>query len=392
MKVFLEEARALREQLIVMRRALHRMPELGETLPKTAAYVLEQLAGMGISAERIGESGVTALIGGKRGGKVFLLRADMDALAMKEQSGLPFSAQGGCAHTCGHDLHTAALLGAAKLLKAHEQELEGTVKLMFQPSEENLKGAAAMLEAGILDNPPVDAGMAMHVFPGSMHAGTVAWRAGPALASSDSFCITVRGKGGHGAIPHNAVDPLGIAAHILIALQEINAREVNPQDPLVLTVCSLQAGEAHNAFPDTAVMQGSIRAFSNENRAHAKKRLVEICEGMSSLFRGSCTVEFIGGTPATLNEPALANELAGYLGEVTERLEELPCQMGSEDFAMVTQRIPAAFFGLGAGGAEELYHQGGSHNPKVIFNEEALVYGSACLANCAFSWLQSHKD
>ena len=389
MKQLFEEAKAIRETLVADRRYLHQIPELSMDLPRTTAYVCGKLEELGVRYERM-VGGMVAYIG-KPGGKVFLIRGDMDALHMEEESGLPFAATGENAHTCGHDLHTAMLLGAARLLKAHEEELPGMVKLMFQPGEETLQGAAAMVEAGILENPKVDSALALHVFPGPMHVGTLAWRQGPALASSDSFRITVIGKAGHGAIPQNAVDPLNIAAHIIIALQELNAREVNPQDPLVLTVCTIHGGQLHNSIPETVEMKGSIRAYSNENRAHAKKRLVEICQGMASLFRGRCEVEFTSGVASLHNQPELARELAEYTAQIADRMEELPKQMGSEDFAEVTQKVPSVFMGIGAGGQEAIYHQGGSHNPKIVWNEDVLPLGTAVLAGCAANWLKKHS-
>ena len=387
MKSLYQQARECGEELVRCRRRLHQMPELGMELPQTTAYVCQELEVMGCRPERLA-GGVTACIG-PEAGPVFLLRGDMDALGMAEESGLPFAAQGNRAHTCGHDIHTAMLLGAARLLKAHEEALKGRVKLMFQPGEESLEGAAAMVEAGILESPRVDAALALHVFPGPMHVGTIAWRKGPALASSDSFRITVTGKAGHGAIPQNAVDPVNIAAHILLALQEVNAREVDPQDPLVLTVCTLHAGKLHNSIPETAELTGSIRAFSNHNRALAKERLAEISQGIAAAFRGRCQVEFLAGVSSLHNQPDLAAELAGYAGELT-RLEELPRQMGSEDFAEVTQKVPSVFMGIGAGGPEEIYNRAGSHHPAIVFNEEVLPLGAAVLAGCAANWLEKH--
>lgn len=389
MKQFFEEAKEIQEFLRAGRRALHQTPELGMELPCTTSYICGQLEEMGCSYQRLA-GGISACIG-KTDGPVFLLRGDMDALNMKEESGLPFAACGENAHTCGHDLHAAMLLGAARLLKAHETELPGCVKLMFQPGEETLQGAAAMLEAGILDNPKVDAALALHVFPGPMHVGTLAWRPGPALASSDSFQITVTGRAGHGAIPQNAVDPLNIAAHIILALQEINAREVDPQDPLVLTVCTIHGGQLHNSIPEQVEMKGSIRAFSRKNRAFAKERLVEVCEGMAKLFRGTCRVEFTAGVASVHNEPSLAEELAGYAAQIADKMEELPKQMGSEDFAEVTQKVPSVFMGIGAGGPEDIYHQAGSHHPGVVFNEEVLPLGAAILAGCAANWVWRHS-
>ena len=388
MKALYREALENRDELVNCRRALHQIPELGMDLPNTTAYVCRELEALGCRPERLA-GGVTACIGPEKG-PVFLLRGDMDALGMTEESGLPFAAACGRAHTCGHDIHTTMLLGAARLLKAHENELSGRVKLMFQPGEETLQGASAMVEAGILENPKVDAALALHVFPGPMHVGTLAWRPGPTLASSDSFRITVTGKAGHGAIPQNAVDPINIAAHILLSLQEINAREVDPQDPLVLTVCTMHAGKLHNSIPESAELTGSIRAYSNENRALGKERLVRICEGMAELFRGTCKVEFLSGVASLHNQPDLAVELAGYTGEIATKMEELPKQMGSEDFAEVTQKVPSVFMGIGAGGPEEIYNRAGSHHPAIVFNEDVLPLGAAVLAGCAANWLKKH--
>ena len=385
---YLKRAEELFDTTVGYRRYLHQIPEIGQDLPKTTAYLMEKLKEMGYDPQPCG-GGVVATVG-KPGGKCVLLRGDVDALPMREESGLDFASTGCNAHTCGHDIHGSMLLTAARMLKENEENLEGLVKLMFQPGEETLQGASAMVEAGILENPKVDAALALHVFPGPMHVGTLAWRPGPTLASSDSFRITVTGKAGHGAIPQNAVDPINIAAHILLALQEINAREVDPQDPLVLTVCTMHAGKLHNSIPESAELTGSIRAYSNENRALGKERLVRICEGMAELFRGTCKVEFLSGVASLHNQPDLAVELAGYTGEIATKMEELPKQMGSEDFAEVTQKVPSVFMGIGAGGPEEIYNRAGSHHPAIVFNEDVLPLGAAVLAGCAANWLKKH--
>ena len=384
--------------IIECRRRVHTFAELAMHENKTHAFILEEIKKLGLPYEEVPTTSIIAKLDTGRPGKVLALRADIDALPLAEsEENLAgprtcHSEQAETCHACGHDAHTAMLLGAAALLKEREADLPGRVKLMFQPAEENLKGAAAMVEAGVLKNPPVDAAMALHVFPGPMYVGTLAWRQGPALASSDSFRILVRGKAGHGAIPQNAVDPLTIAAHILLALQEVNAREVDPQDPLVLTVCTIHGGELHNSIPETVEMKGSIRAFSNHNRAHARKRLVEICEGTAALFRGSCEVEFLAGVASLHNQPELAAELAGYAGRIAKKMEELPRQMGSEDFAEVSQQVPSVFMGIGAGGPEEIYNRAGSHHPAVVFNEEVLPLGAAVLAGCAANWLAAHAE
>lgn len=388
---FLSDANLIKNELIDIRRYLHQNPEIGNDLPVTTQFVMEKLIEMGIEPREICKSGITANIGGKKEGKVFLLRADMDALQMTEDSGLEFSSSNNYAHTCGHDIHTAMLLGAAKILKQHEGELEGTVKLMFQPSEENLAGAAAMIEAGILENPRVDAAMALHVFPGNLHVGKMYWGSGPILASSDIFRITVTGKGGHGAIPQNSVDSINAAAHIYIALQEVIAREIDPQEPVVITIGSFNAGDVPNIIPEKAVMTGSIRAFSREVRSYAKKRLEEIASLTAQTFRSACNVEYTSCTCPTINNELLALELKGYINELGEEIIQFPRQMGSEDFAMISEAVPSVFFGIGAGGEEPEYHKGGSHNPRVIFNEDVLPQGAAVLSYSAYRWLKNHS-
>ncbi|MTI53656.1 M20 metallopeptidase family protein [Geosporobacter ferrireducens] len=390
MSNFLNAAHEMKEELIHYRRFLHQIPEVGDNLPQTTRFVMEKLTEMNIEPEEICKGGITAVIGGRKGGKVILLRADMDALPMIEESGLAFSATNGCAHTCGHDIHTAMLLGAAKLLKQYEEELDGTVKLMFQPGEENMAGAAAMLHSGVLQNPKVDAAMALHVFPGNMHVGMMYWGTGPILASSDVFRITVSGKGGHGAIPQNAIDPIHVAVHIYMALQEILTREVDPQEPIVLTIGTLHAGDAPNVIPETAVMTGSLRTFSKDVRVFVKTRLEEIAAGTAKTFRADCTVEYMGGLCPTVNDEALALEIRKYMNELGIQLLPFPRQMGSEDFALVAEAVPSVFLGIGAGGAEPYYHKGGSHNSKVIFNEDVLPLGAAALSYSAYHWLKNH--
>lgn len=391
MNRFWQQAHDMEEELVRTRRELHQIPETGLHLPRTSAYVMERLEALGLTPQRIGESGVTACIGGKRSGKVFLLRADMDALPMPEDTGLPFASTEERAHTCGHDMHTSMLLGAAKILKDCEEELEGTVKLMFQPAEETMEGALALIEAGILENPPVDAAMGLHVIPGNLHVGTVAWSGGPVLASSDIFTVTITGKPGHGAFPQNAVDALNIAAHTLIALQTVQAREVNTKEPLVLSICTINGGTAANIFPETVTMRGTIRAFSEDTRQYAKKRLVEICTATAELFRGQCQVAFAQGIPAVVNDAPLAEELGGYVSELDVKTQPLEKQMGSEDFAAITQKVPAVFFNIGAGGVEDIYNQAACHHPKVVYHEGVLPIGTAMLAGCAFRWLEDHR-
>lgn len=391
MSTILERAMAMNDEIVANRRTIHQNPEVGHNLPNTVKLVKEKLTAMGYEPKDVCEGGVSVTVGGKRGGKTILLRADMDALPMEETSGLPFCSTNGYGHTCGHDMHAAMLLGAAKLLKEDEDELEGTVKLMFQPAEEMLSGANAMIQGGILENPKVDAAMALHVFPGDLHPGVLATNVGPIAASADMIIIKIKGHGGHGSEPEKAIDPINVGVHIHLAMQELIAREVGAQETVVLTFGAFNAGNASNIIPETAEMQGTLRAFNNELREHLKKRIVEVATGVANTFRATAEVEYRVGTPANINDAEMTKEVSGYVTEAGMKVVEAPRMMGSEDFAYVSSQIPSVFFSLGAGGDDECYHRGNNHSPLVVFNEDCLHYGVATLVTGAENWLKNHK-
>ena len=390
MHEFLENAKRIEETMIKDRRHLHQHPEIYQELPETTAYILARLKEMGIEGREICKSGVMAEIGGKMPGKTILLRADMDALPMQEESGLPFSSQNQHAHTCGHDMHAAGLLGVARLLKDMEDQIDGTVRLMFQPDEEGLTGAQSMIEAGVLKG--VDVAFGGHVFPGSLEPGMLAVLPGYAMASSDRFQITLKGHGGHGSMPHKAIDPINTAVHVFLGLQEIIAREADAIDPTVITVGSFRAGDAPNIIPETAVLEGSIRAKSRAARALAKTRLEEVSKGIAAVYRTGCEVVFTGGTPSLYNDPELMAEMAGFAGEIADQVVSMDFAMGSEDFAVLAEHVPAVYIGVGAGGQDEVYQLYYNHNPKVQFSEGALVYIAAVYSYCAVKWLEKHKE
>ena len=248
MSDLMKRAEELKDVIVKDRRTIHETPEINAELPETTKYVIKCLKEMGYEPKEICNCGVVATTTPKPG-KVLLLRADMDALPMQETSGVDFASKNNYAHTCGHDCHTAILLGAARLLKEREDELEGTVKFMFQPDEEGLTGAQAMIDAGVMENPKVDGAFGMHITGEGLPCGHIGFHEGPFMASSDRFTITIHGKGGHGAYPHTNIDPINVAAHTHIALQEIISREVNTAEPAVLTIGSIHAGDAPNIIP-----------------------------------------------------------------------------------------------------------------------------------------------
>ena len=402
----LQEAEVLREQILSQRRWLHQNAETGFDLCKTHSFVKKELEDMGYQPEDCGKAGIVALAGGKKPGKVFLLRADMDGLPIQEESGVEFACRSGNMHACGHDLHTAMLLGAAKLLKAHEEEICGTVKLMFQPAEEIFEGSHDMIEAGLLENPKVDAALMIHVMAGMpFPAGTVIVSApGVSAPAADYFEIKVRGKGCHGSMPNTGIDPLTAAAHILIGLQELHSRELVMDDRAVLTIGTMNAGTAANVIPDSVTMGGSIRTFDEETRSMLKKRMAEIAAGIAQAFRAEAEVTFGSGCPTLVNDPELSACCEVYVKELLGKgkafsVAELNAMSGggsssksagSEDFAYVSQEVPSIMLALASGQPEKGYGYP-QHHPMVKFDEDALAGGSAVYAYTALRWLEDHN-
>lgn len=402
MKNILKDSKALQNSIVAHRRYIHKNAEVNMDLPLTTKYVMNKLKEMGYEPKEICKAGIVAIAGGKKPGKTFLLRADMDALPIKEETDLPFKSENGNMHACGHDMHTAMLLGAAKLLKNHEDEIEGSVKLMFQPAEETTKGAKSMIEAGVLENPKVDAAMMLHVFTGiPAPAGlTLIPNAGVGTSAADIFTIKVHGKGGHGAMPNVTVDPLNILSHIHIALQAINARELPSGDNAVLTVGIINGGDAANVIPDTASLSGTIRTYSKENREFIKKRIEEISKGIAATFRGSAEIEYPMECPSTINDGKLVEQYAEYnkmllepdfIVSTSDFAGGLLAKMaGSEDFAYLSELVPSVM-GLLSASSKDGTFKYPQHHPKAFFSEEPLYIGAAMYANTAIEWLKSNK-
>ncbi len=388
MNKYYGEALLINEEIIKNRRTFHSFAETGFDLSKTVVYVQEKLKEYGLNPKLVGKSGVTCTVG--KPGKTILLRADMDALPMKEETDLDFAATNGNCHSCGHDCHTAMLLGAAKLLKENEANLNGTVKFMFQPAEEILSGAKDMIEAGILENPKVDAAMGMHVYVGTEQSqtGTIYYSKGPALFSGDAIKITVKGKNAHGSTPEQGIDAINIAAHITIALQEIIAREIPSRDQAVVIVGKIYGGDTVNTLAGNAVIEVSVRATTEEKRAYLKTRVKEISESVANTFRGQAIVEFVYGMGPLCNDVEISEEMGGYCKEFLgdENVIVVPISSGTEDFTEVASRVPSVMLNLGAGSIEE-GHEYSMHNPKMIVDEEVLPKGVALYAYCAERYL-----
>ena len=382
----------LKDETIANRRHIHKNAETGLDLPKTKAYVMEKLTEYGLEPKDCGY-GVTATLG--KGGKVLLLRADMDALPMPEESGEEFACPTGKeAHTCGHDFHAAMLLTAAKMLKEKEDTLEGTIKFMFQPAEETFEGSKNMIENGILENPPVDAALAYHVSPGKMPIGLFMYNDKDTMMYSvDGFKITIHGKGSHGAYPHVGVDPINIGVHIHLALQELIARESDPTHSCVLTIGQFAGGTAANIIPETVVLQGTIRTNKPEARELLVRRMKEVAEKTAAVYNGTVDIEMISEVPPLICNPKLTDEVVGYMQELgIPGLTPYPgiSASASEDFAVIAEKVPSTFMYLSAGYLDER-GQYPAHHPKAQFNEDVCPIGAACLAHCASQWLKNNK-
>ena len=393
MKELLEQAEALSGELVRWRRHIHENPEVGADLPDTCAYVTAELRKMGYEPYEVG-GGVVAMLDGQPDGIVILLRADMDALPMAEESGEPFASKNPhAAHTCGHDTHTAMLLGAAKLLMDNKEKVKGRVKFMFQPGEEGYNGCKNMIADGLLESPHVDVAFGMHSASASDYkTGTVLYSTGSYAASADAFKVTVHGKGCHGARPEEGIDPINIITHIHLALQTINSRERNQKEPLILTIGQIIAGDACNIIPERGYFTGTIRTFNQQVREHAKRRFIEIVNGMCATFGGHADIEWTTEMAPTINDPAVTPELLGYIRELVgeENMAEVPASMGSEDFSEVLLNVPGSYLNLSFGSKEEGYLFGG-HHPKIRHNEDALPIGSAIYAQVAIEWLQHNN-
>lgn len=405
-KTFIKEAKNLQKELVSQRHYLHAHPETGFELTQTKDFVKTQLKGMGYEPVDCGKSGVTVTVGKQNGGKTFLIRGDMDALPIQEETQLDFASSNGSMHACGHDMHTTMLLGAAKLLKDHESEIYGTVKLMFQPAEEIFAGANDMIQSGVLENPDVDAALMIHVMAGMPFSSGTAIISPPGVSApaADFFEITVQGKGCHGSMPNTGIDPLITASHIVLALQEIQTRELALSENSVLTFGSIHGGSAPNIIPDSIKLTGSIRTFDEDTRAYIKTRVEEISSGIASTYRCTASVSFGSGCPTLKNDKQLCDDTEKYLRELfgnenvfsaaqlsaTSDSGKQSKSTGSEDFAYVSQKVPSVMIAMAAGSPKDgyLYPQ---HHPKVKFDDEILFRGSALYAYTAMRWLEEHN-
>lgn len=381
---------AIEPEIIKTRREIHERPELAYHEEATAKLVAERLTALGIDVKtKVGGTGVLGVLNGRGKGKVVALRADMDALPLEEMAEVEFKSKvKGAMHACGHDTHVAMLLGAAKLLANHRDELHGTVKFFFQPAEENggRGGAKPMIEDGVMQNPKVDYVFGLHI-DGDEESGVLAYRGGPVMAAPDTFQIKIRGKGGHGSAPHRTIDPVYVAAQLIIAVQGLSGRMIDPIQPFVITIGAVHSGTKENIIPDEAILDGTIRTLDEDTRKLAKARLVEVAHGISTAFGASATVKFEEDAyPVTVNDEKVTEEAAKILKKLPgARVKVRDQQLGGEDFSRFLHEAPGTFYFLGTKNSAKgcVYP---NHSSRFLVDEDVLKLGTASLALLAMEF------
>ncbi|THV29089.1 M20 metallopeptidase family protein [Glycomyces paridis] len=387
---FREEAAAISGELIALRRELHRIPEIGLDLPKTQAVVLRALEGLPLEITAgTTSTAVTAVLRGARPGPVVLLRGDMDALPVTEENDAEYvSGHVGTMHACGHDLHTAGLVGAARLLAAHRDELAGDVVFMFQPGEEGHDGAGHMIAEGVLDaaGRRADAAYGLHVISDMVPRGVFTTRPGPMMAASSGLFVNVVGNGGHGSRPHTTLDPIPVAAEIVTALQNLVTRRFSVFEPIVITVGTFHAGTRHNIIPDNARFEATVRTFSEEALAQVERESVRLARDIATAHGLTAEVRFDREYPATVNDADEAAFVAETVREVfgEDRYTPMPEPvMGSEDFSRVLEAVPGSYMFYGATVKDDPNEAASNHSPRAAFDDAVLADGAALLAELA---------
>jgi carboxypeptidase Ss1 len=384
---FLKDARKIESEIIETRREIHQNPELAYKEKATSKLVADRLKTLGLGVKTgIGGTGVMAVLQGPKSGKVVALRADMDALPIEELADIDFKSQvKGVMHACGHDTHVAMLLGTARLLANRKDELAGTVKFLFQPAEENggKGGAKPMIQAGVMDNPKVDYVFGLHI-DNDLNSGTLGFRGGPIMASPDTFEIKVIGRGGHGAYPHETVDPVYVAAQVIIALQGVSGRMIDPVQPFVITIGSIHSGTKENIIPDQAILQGTLRTLDEKTRKLAKAKIAQVARGVSKAFGAKAEVDFERDAyPVTVNDVQVTEQAMKIIKKIPRtKVRVREPIMGGEDFSRFLHEAPGTFYFLGTHNpAKGCVHP--NHSPRFKVDEDVLKLGTASLAMLA---------
>lgn len=382
-----EKASGIYEEAVRVRRRIHENPELGFEEHKTAEMIADYLKGLGMEVTTgVAKTGVVGLLHGEKEGPVLALRADIDALPILEKTDVTFkSKKPGVMHACGHDMHTAMLLSAANILSQNKQHISGTIKFIFQPAEEMLGGGGMMVDEGVLSNPPVDHAFAFHVWP-ELATGTYGFRNGAIMASMDSFDVVLKGKQGHGAAPHQGVDAIVGAAHVVTALQTIVSRETDPVDSVVLTIGTIEAGDGYNIIPDKASFRGTVRTLNANTRKEVAASIQRIIEGVASALKLEVEINFnfSVGYPVTVNNSTFNEHAAAIatdlFGEDSVQWLSKP-SMASEDFAFYLEKVPGTFVFLGV--AEDPENPMKLHSDVFLPDEKAMIQGISLIVGLA---------
>ncbi|AEH51283.1 M20 metallopeptidase family protein [Pseudothermotoga thermarum] len=373
------ETLALKDEVVELRRHFHMYPEIGFDLYKTSQFVADYLEKLGLEVKRnVAKTGVVAVLRGAKKGKTVLLRADMDALPLQELNEVPYRSKiDGAMHACGHDAHTAILLVAAKILKDHASEIQGNVVFVFQPSEEKFPpgGALPMIEEGVLDDPKVDYAFGIHVW-NALECGKIGVRPGPMMACADEFKIVLVGKGGHGATPHVCNDPIVGACNLVMALQTIVSRRVDPLDSAVVTVGKVESGTAFNIIPEHAVMEGTVRALKEETRLLVKKEIQHLVKKIADAHHLKAEIDYKDGTPPLVNDEKMTQFVAKVAEKVVgkKNVVLVPPTMGGEDFSFFLQKVPGCFYLLGSANKKKGLDKP-HHSPYFDIDEDCLPIG-----------------
>lgn len=387
-----QKSHELFDSVRAARHHLHARPELSFQEFETAAYIAEQLRRIGIPfREGIAGTGIVALIEGQQpDSKCLAIRAELDALPITEMNEVPYKSQhDGIMHACGHDVHTAILLGVAELMYTLRDQFHGTLKLIFQPGEETYPGGASlMMKAGVLEQPKVDAILALHVYP-HLPAGSVGFRSGQYMASTDEIHIRIKGKGGHAALPHQTIDPIAIAAETIVALQQVVSRRSNPISPSVLSFGKIAGGTVNNVIPDEVELAGTLRTMDEQWRGEAHKLIRNVTHNIAEAFGADTIIDIPKGYPSLFNHPALTRQIEGYAKDYLgkDQVHELSLRMTADDFAFYGQEIPGCYFRLGTN-TNNTKHTASVHNAHFDIDEKALESGLGVMCFSAFSYLK----
>lgn len=391
----IDQVKNIEQEIINWRRELHQIPEVGLNLPKTTKFIRNELDKMGIEYHTlVNGNAIVGLIKGEEEGKTIGLRADTDALPVKEETGLEFASINGCMHACGHDGHTAILLGVAKILNENKAQFKGNAKLLFQPAEEYPGGAKPMLEEGAMEAPKVDAVMGLHLgnLGKNIPVGKIAVSYGAMMAAVDVMRIKIIGKGSHGAYPQQSIDPIVTASEIVLALQTIVSREVDPVEPAVVSVTRISGGFNHNIIPDSVEIQGTIRTINEDTRGRIARRIEEIVRGITMAHGASYEIDYEHSYPALINSKEFTKEFVESAKKIISEddiVEMKAPVMGAEDMSYFLQQVPGTFFYLSnLGEIDGEFHP--HHNPKFDIDERELWKGVALIIQSTIDWLNKN--